>query len=251
MQISDRIHLVGSGILGFDWTDAYDCHVYLLDGGDELALVDAGAGMGAEAIVENVRRAGFDPRRIRHLILTHAHGDHIGGAAAVCAQLGTPAVHLSHVAAPWLREGDEDAISLGPAKAAGIYPEEYVFEPCAVDNELHEGDHITVGDLSLEVIDTPGHCDGHVSLLTEQSGRRTLFAGDAVFYSGEVLLQNIWDCRIDTTVATLRKLRGLEVETLLPGHLSLSLSQGQSHIETANRWLDKLLMPPQIVLAVV
>jgi glyoxylase-like metal-dependent hydrolase (beta-lactamase superfamily II) len=251
MKISDRVHLVGSGLFGFDMTDAYDCHIFLLDGGDELALIDAGAGMGAEAILANVKATGHDPGRIRHLILTHAHGDHGGGAAALSRQLDSPAVHISHVGAPWLRKGDEDAISLGPAKAAGIYPDDYVFEPCPVDNELHDGDTIKVGDLSLEVIDTPGHSDGHVSLLTEQDGRRTLFAGDAVFYGGEILLQNIWDCRIDTTISTLRRLRGLEIETLLPGHQNLSLTLGQSHIETANRWLDKLLMPPQMVLAIV
>ena len=61
MNIADRIYLVGSGIMGFDLTDAYDCHVFLLDGGDELAIVDTGAGMGAESIVANVKAAGFDP----------------------------------------------------------------------------------------------------------------------------------------------------------------------------------------------
>ena len=65
MKLTDRIHLVGSGSLGFDLTDPFDCHVYLLDGGDELALVDVGAGMGAEAIVANVRAAGFYPADYR------------------------------------------------------------------------------------------------------------------------------------------------------------------------------------------
>jgi glyoxylase-like metal-dependent hydrolase (beta-lactamase superfamily II) len=64
VQLAERIHLVGSGSFGFDLTDPYDCHVYLLDGGSELALVDVGAGMGAERIVANVERAGFDPQRI-------------------------------------------------------------------------------------------------------------------------------------------------------------------------------------------
>src|SRR3981081_3153401 len=80
MRLSERVHLVGSGSNGFDLTDAYDCHVYLIDGGEELALIDVGAGMGAEAILDNARRDGFDPARIRHLILTHGHGDHAGGA---------------------------------------------------------------------------------------------------------------------------------------------------------------------------
>jgi glyoxylase-like metal-dependent hydrolase (beta-lactamase superfamily II) len=247
MQLHERVHLIGSGLLGFEWTDPYDCHVFLLDGGDELAIVDAGGGMGTTAIVENVRSAGFDPERVRHVILTHAHGDHAGGTARLKAALSTPAVHLSHVAAPWLRDGDEDAISLGRAKEAGIYPEDYRFEPCAVDNELAEGDTISVGDLRLEVLDTPGHCDGHVSLLAEIDGRRLLFAGDAVFYGGTIHLQNIPDCRLDAQISTLRKLRELSVDVLLPGHQTFSLTDGQRHIERANEWLDRLLVPPQMV----
>ena len=51
MQLAERIHLVGSGSFGFDLTDPYDCHAYLVDGGSELALVDVGARTGAAEIV--------------------------------------------------------------------------------------------------------------------------------------------------------------------------------------------------------
>src|SRR5215813_6760850 len=249
MKLSERIHLVGSGAMGFDLTDPLDCHVYLIDGGDELALIDAGAGMGAEAIVENVRAANLDPSRIRHLILTHGHGDHAGGAARLRRLIGGPLVYLSGITAAALRTGDERALSLDVAKQAGIYPAEYRLEPCEVDVELEEGATIDVGDLRLQVLDTPGHCDGHVSLLLEHEGRRLLFAGDVVFFGGKILLQNIHDCRLDEEVRSLRKLRGLEVTALLPGHLAFSMTDGQRHIERANQVLDKLLIPEQTVSA--
>ena len=249
MRLSERIYLVGSGSLGFDLTDPYDCHVYLLDGGDELALVDVGAGMGAEAILENVRRAGFDPRRIRHLILTHAHGDHAGGAARMRRLTDGAAVYLSRDRARALREADEHAVSLDVAKKVGIYPPDYALEPCAVDVELADGGRIAVGDVTLEVLDTPGHADGHVSLLLEHGGRRSLFAGDVVFFGGRILLQAIHDCRLDAQIRSLRKLRELGVDALFPGHLTLSLENGQRHIERANEILDRLLIPEQIVSA--
>ena len=106
MKLTDRIYLVGSGAVGFGMTDPFDCHVYLLDGGGELALIDVGAGMGAEAIVENVRREGFDPARIRHVVLTHAHGDHAGGAARMRGLLDSPAMYLSAETAHYIRNGD-------------------------------------------------------------------------------------------------------------------------------------------------
>jgi hypothetical protein len=64
-----------------------------------------------------------------------------------------------------------------------------------------------------------------------------------------VLLQNIHDCRLDALIGSLRKLRGLTVTTLLPGHLTLSLKEGQRHIERANQVLDRLLIPEQMVSA--
>ncbi|MFO1541441.1 MAG: hypothetical protein ACKOTZ_13530 [Chloroflexota bacterium] len=51
MQLTERIHLVGSGVWGFGLTDRADCHVYLVDGGTEAALIDAGAGVDTPAIL--------------------------------------------------------------------------------------------------------------------------------------------------------------------------------------------------------
>jgi len=249
MRLTERVYLVGSGSNGFDLTDPFDCHVYLIDGGNELALIDVGAGMGAEGIVENVKQDGFDPGRIRHLILTHGHGDHAGGAARMRSLLGEPAIYVSGAIAESLRAGDEQAMSIDVAKQAGIYPLDYRLEPFAIDHELEEGASIEVGELQLNVFDTPGHSDGHISLLMEEDGRRTLFAGDVVFFGGKILLQNIHDCRLDALIGSLRKLRQLEVSTLLPGHLTMSLRDGQRHIERANTVLDRLLIPEQMVSA--
>jgi glyoxylase-like metal-dependent hydrolase (beta-lactamase superfamily II) len=249
VQLAERIHLVGSGSFGFDLTDAHDCHVYLLDGGSELALVDVGAGLGAREIVANVRRAGFDPARIRQLVCTHAHGDHAGGAARMRELLPDATLSISRDVAGLVRTGDEDGTSVAPAKRAGIYPADYRLVPCPVDRELAEGDRIAVGDLTLECLDTPGHSSGHLSFLLEHAGRRSLFGGDVVFHGGTVLLQNIHDCSLDALVGSLRKLRGLAVDALFPGHLAFTVSDGQRHIERANRALDTLLVPPQVVAA--
>jgi glyoxylase-like metal-dependent hydrolase (beta-lactamase superfamily II) len=205
--------------------------------------------MGAEAIVANVRADGFDPGRIRKLVLTHAHADHGGGAARLRDLTGSPEVLCSRVIAEIVRTADEAGVSLDAAKKAGFYPQDYVLEPCPVDGELADGDTIRIGDLSLTVLDTPGHCDGHVSLLLERGGERTLFSADAVFHGGTILLQNIWDCRLDAVIRTLRRLRELEVTALVPSHLAYSLANGQRHIERANDALDRLLIPNQLISA--
>jgi glyoxylase-like metal-dependent hydrolase (beta-lactamase superfamily II) len=249
MQLAERIHLVGSGSLGFDLTDPYDCHIYLVDGGTELGLIDVGAGMGAADVVANVRRAGFDPARIRQVLCTHAHGDHAGGAARMRALLPNASLSVSGDVADLVRAGDEAGTSVAVAKAAGIYPLDYRLQPCPVEGELADGERIAIGDLVLECIETPGHSSGHLSFLLEYDGRRSLFGGDVVFHGGTILLQNIHDCSLEAMVASLRKLRGLAVDALFPGHLAFSLRDGQRHIESANQTLDRLLIPDQMVSA--
>lgn len=249
MRLMDHVYLVGSGANGFDLSDAFDCHIYLVDGGNELALIDVGAGMGVGDIIANVKRDGFEPGRIRHIVLTHGHGDHAGGANEMKRRLGDPAVYASAFIADGIRRGDEKAMSLDVAKQAGIYPPNYRLEPCGVDHELEEGATIAVGNLRLAVLDTPGHSDGHVSLLLEDGNKRILFAGDVIFFGGKVLLQNIHDCRLDALISSLRKLRTLQVSALLPGHLAVSLKNGQRHIERANLVLDRLLIPEQMLSA--
>jgi glyoxylase-like metal-dependent hydrolase (beta-lactamase superfamily II) len=247
MKLTERVYLVGSGASGFGLTDRYDCHIYLLDGGDELALMDVGAGMGVADIVANVRADGFDPASIRHIILTHVHGDHGGGTARVCAALGHAAAVYSHAdCADFLREGNEEAVSLNVAKEFGIYPPDYVFEPCRVDMELEEGRSLQVGDLELEVVETPGHCTGHTSFVMRHMDRTYFFGGDLVFFGGRILLQNIYDCDLQAYIVSLMKVADLGVDVFLPGHRGLALSQGQRHIDAAVSHLKEGLVPPNL-----
>ena len=247
MKLTDRIYLVGSGHLGFSLTDPYDCHVYLIDGGAELALIDAGAGLGVTEIVQNIRAHGFSPERVRHLILTHAHADHAGGAAKLRAALNEPAVYLHAGCAPFLRQGDEAAISLAEARRVGLYPPDYVFEPCPVAVALSADQIIKVGDLKLQVIETPGHSIGHTSFLMDHAGRRAFFGGDLVFFGGQILLQNTWDCDLRAQINSLVKLRHAAVDLFLPGHLTPSLKEGQRHIDAALKVIDGLLVPANVV----
>ena len=72
MRLSERIHLVASGRMGFGLTDDYDCHVYLLDGGDECALLDAGGGRDLAGLIQHIEAGGLAPERVRYLLLTAA-----------------------------------------------------------------------------------------------------------------------------------------------------------------------------------
>lgn len=246
MKITDRIHLVASGKLGFSMTDEYDCHVYLLDGGDEYALIDAGAGRDIAGMLAQIEEDGLDPGRVRQLLLTHGHADHAAGAAGLHQQLGVRVLASAQVAR-YMRAGDERAISLDVARRAGVYPAEFVFSPCPVETELEDGATIRVGDLTLEVIATPGHASGHLSFILRHQGQTIVFCGDTLFFGGKILLQNIWDCSLHESIRSIERLATLGIDGLYPGHLSFCVRHGQRQIDLAMQAITNLLPPAQFV----
>src|SRR5204863_6710374 len=120
VQVTDRIFIVGSGRFGFGLTHHSDSHVYLVDGGSEIALIDAGAGVETGGIVDRVVRTRLARDRVRKLFVTHAHADHAGGARKLRASFSLD-VHASSDVARILRAGDETAASVDVGKAQGTY----------------------------------------------------------------------------------------------------------------------------------
>lgn len=140
MRLTQDVALVGSGDTGFSISNPIDCHVYLIDGGNEVALIDAGIGGeegAAGQILSNAANDGYDLSRISRLLLTHYHADHAGGASDLRDKLGLT-VHGSRLTAHVMEAGDEEAISLNVAKLSGLYPHDYVFRPCPTIADLNE-----------------------------------------------------------------------------------------------------------------
>jgi glyoxylase-like metal-dependent hydrolase (beta-lactamase superfamily II) len=245
MRLSADMLLVGGGDAGFNLSAPLDCHVYLIDGGSDAAIVDAGIGgkYGAtETILDTIARDGVAIDRVSRLFLTHYHADHAGGAADFRNRLGVD-VFGTPLCARTLEIGDEDAISLPFAKQSGFYPADYQFQPCPVAPALLEGARFEVGNLRVTVFETPGHCAGHVSLLVEGGATRYLVSGDLVFYGGTIIAQNIHDCSIQEYAASTRKMAAVDFDASLPGHFAISMSRGKRHIDQAAAQFDKLMIP--------
>lgn len=249
MRLTPDVCLVGSGRFGFGLTSPGDCHVYLLDGGDDLVLIDAGIGGVAgdpELILREIRRDGYDPGRVAHLLLTHYHTDHMGGAAQLRELLGCE-VHGSPLTARTLENADERQISLPEAKRAGYFPENYVLQPCPCTADLNDGAEFGLGNLTLRVADTPGHAAGHVSFLVGGGERSYLIQGDVIFFGGTVFLQSTHDCSIQDYARTVNKLAEFDFDAHLPGHLGISLDDGKRHIMAAKAVFDALGVPKNLV----
>lgn len=245
MKLTEHIELIGSGQMGFNLTDALDCHIYLVHDGDDAIIVDAGAGCDIEPILTQIDRSGIPRDSIRRLLLTHAHPDHAGGARALHDALDVE-VHASPLVATYLRTGDECAASFDGLCGPGGYPEDYAFAACPVAGELREGDRITVGRLVIEVIETPGHCGGHLSFALHRPGGIDLFSGDAIFTRGRILLQYGWDCSVVDSCESVRRLTAIHPDGLFPGHGSISIERGWTHLYSAMESIHSAVPPPQL-----
>jgi glyoxylase-like metal-dependent hydrolase (beta-lactamase superfamily II) len=246
VHLTEHIALIGSGQVGFNLTHPLDCHVYLVHDGDDAVMIDAGAGVDIAPILTEIDRSGVPRDAIRRLLLTHAHGDHAGGTRALRDALDLE-VFATPLAAQYVHDGDEAKTSLDRAKGPGGYPEGYIFQPCPMAGELHEGDRLPVGSLEIEVIETPGHCGGHLSYLLHRPGGTDLLCGDALFWGGTILLQDIWDCSVSESCASVRKLDALKVDGLYPGHAAVAIQRGWTHAWAAMENISKMLPPPQFL----
>ncbi len=139
---------------------ASNCYIVGSEANKEGMIIDPGAE--AEEILNNVKDLGL---KIKSIVLTHGHIDHIGALKEVKeATGGEVAIHSDD--AKFLQ-----GRSLGAAFGLS-YP-----SPPPPDRLLKGGDSIDIGDLRFLVIHTPGHSSGGICLL----GPKVVFCGDTLF----------------------------------------------------------------------
>jgi glyoxylase-like metal-dependent hydrolase (beta-lactamase superfamily II) len=240
----DVVLVGGSPTGGFGISPGFDAHCYLLDGGGELALVDCGGGTqaGMARVFDNIRAAGVDPHRISHLLLTHYHTDHAGGAARYRERLGL-AVGISAEAASVLETADHDATGFAVGQRLGMWPADFDYSPCPVDIRLEDGDVLALGQLTIRFIATPGHCAGHGSYLVDSGTMKYLFSGDAVFAMGKVAILATKDCDLQALLDSVRRLGAEEFDALMPGHAAIVLHDGTGHVRRAVETIERLSVP--------
>jgi hydroxyacylglutathione hydrolase len=180
---------------------ATNCYIVGSSSTKEGMIIDPGAE--AETILRTVQQTGLS---ISLIVITHAHMDHVGALREV--QEKTNAQFAVH-------EAEKGFVFSAPMRmltSLGLTP---VKSPPKPDRLLEDGDQINVGDLHFEVLYTPGHSSGGISL----SGHGVVFSGDTLFNFG-IGRTDFPGCSHERLMKSIReKLMILPDETIVyPGH---------------------------------
>ena len=160
-------------------------------GDGDVAIVDPATADEEELSgLDRVVREALGPGgRVRAILLTHRHRDHVAGAGAARERYGAPV---------WAHPGCADG--------------------ARIDRALAEGEVIDLPGRHprrLRVLETPGHSRSHLAFLEETSG--TLIAGDLVSGISTVVIDPP-DGNMRDYLATLARLRAMGIAALIPGH---------------------------------
>lgn len=189
-------------------------NAFVLETRGGRVLVDTGLPYTTDTLLAELERTGGRPDLV---VLTHAHGDHVGGLGALA---GIPlAAH----------EADADLLASGlmarpmvPAPHCPDHLREMVasgqpqeIDPVHVDHRLSDGGALP-GFEEVRVVHTPGHSAGHIALLWEHAGG-ILIAGDAAANQGALLGPPVGE-DLALADASLRRLAELPFECAVFGH---------------------------------
>lgn len=176
-----RITAPNPGVMTGPGTNAY------VVGSEALALIDPGPLIEAhvQALLQLVGT------RLRWILCTHTHHDHSPAAAAIRAATGAQVIGR-----PPPGDSRHDA----------------TFAP---DRVMADGEALETGEFTLRAVHTPGHSSEHLCYLLEEE--RLLFTGDHVM-QGSTVVVGPPDGDMSAYLASLRKLLGLGIDRLAPGH---------------------------------
>lgn len=196
---------------------------YLVADGDALAMMESGPGSTLGAVLDAIRALGRTPEEVTHVLVTHVHLDHSGGAGELLSHAPRAKVYAHPLAAPHLRDPARLLASAG--MIYGELMDQLWGKVLPVPDErlvvLQDGDEVRIGRRVVRAVDTPGHARHHHAFHEPETG--LVFTGDV---GGIRLRGEPYVCAPtpppDVDLAawreSLRRLRALRPTRLLPTH---------------------------------
>jgi len=164
-----------------------NCTILMCDATKEAAVVDPGGDL--PRVKAKLEQLGAKPTKI---LLTHAHIDHAGGTAALARDLDVPVIGPQKEDEFWIQSLPQQSMMFGFPQAESFTPDQW----------LNDGETVTVGDVTLKVIHTPGHTPGHVVFYSPE--QKLALVGDVIF-NGSIGRTDFPKGNFDELVSSIRE----------------------------------------------
>ena len=204
----EPFHLVGP----VDYVGSESIGAYLIHTPAGAILIDGTLEANAAMVRRNIEARGVPIRSVKWILISHAHFDHVGAVAALARASG------AEVAAG---AGDVAALARGIQPGATNYPP-VGYPPVHVDRAIHDGDHLSLGGLTMTAIATPGHTPGCTSWsvrVTEKGRPLTVLFPCSVTVAGNRLVGNkAYPGIVADYRRSLARLGAAKADVVLPAH---------------------------------
>jgi glyoxylase-like metal-dependent hydrolase (beta-lactamase superfamily II) len=155
----------------------------------EPALIDTGAADTVDHVLDALEEVGIDREAVAHVLVTHVHLDHAGGAGRLADELPDATFHVHEAGIPYLTDADRLARLTKSVDRAmgreGAYgePELLPAERC---RRVGGGERVDLGDRELELIDAPGHAPHHFAAFDPATAGMFSIDAAGMYLGGEM-----------------------------------------------------------------
>ncbi|HRE48364.1 MAG TPA: MBL fold metallo-hydrolase [Aggregatilineales bacterium] len=209
----------------YQHTIAQFVNIYVIAGTDGVGIIDTGVSGGLVNILRReLPKLGLAFEDIRHILLTHAHFDHIGGLKKLRAALPTAKLYAGTRETPILTGAEKLQVAprselrgLAWLTSFGLVTK---VDPTTVEVMLNEGDRLD-HLRGLEVVNLPGHSVGQIGFYLPSA--RLLIGGDVMFslpLLGVKMPLRAASADWAQAKESIRKVAAMDVDILSVGHVS-------------------------------